>query len=137
MLESGDVFLIRDFRNTGYDPHYQIVVHKTASNDLVIVYPSTQIEKVKRRCLRDSRNPSASDAPVTYVEIPRHVCASLPSLCAVNCDKAFLSTELERESGMDFIKADHKLGDTFLELIRAGIRDSRIVQQIVIDALSR
>jgi hypothetical protein len=137
MLEPGDVFLIRDFCNTGYNPHYQIVAHKTASNDLVIVYPTTQIQKVKRRCIRDSRNPTANEPPHTYVEIPEGVCASLPRLCAVNCDKAFLSTELGRESGLDFRKAEQKLDNVFLEQIRAGIRDSLVVPQLVIDALVR
>jgi len=137
MLGPGDVYLIRDFRNTGYDPHYQIVVHKTASGDLVIVFPSTQIEKVKQRCIRDSRNSTSANPPITYIEIPRGACGSLPSLCAVNCDRAFLSTELDRESGMDFRKATHKLDNAILDQIKAGIRDSRILQQTVIDTLER
>lgn len=29
-LDPGDVFLLRDFATTGYDPHYHIVVHRTA-----------------------------------------------------------------------------------------------------------
>ncbi len=47
-LESGDVFLIRDFSTTGYDPHYQIVVHKTSSANLILVYPTTKIENFMR-----------------------------------------------------------------------------------------
>ena len=50
-LETGDVFLVRDFSTTGYEPHYQIVVHKTPLDDLVLVYTTTKIEKAKKACL--------------------------------------------------------------------------------------
>jgi hypothetical protein len=135
MLEAGDVFLIRDPRNTGYDPHYQIVVHKTASNDLVLVYATTKIDKAKERCIRDSPDTPTGEVPKTYVEIPKGSCASLPRLSAVDCNKAFLSNESERESGMDFKKRSHKIGKEFLDRIKDGIRNSEIVPGVVTKAL--
>ena len=136
MLETGDIYLIRDFHNTGYDPHYQIVVHKTRSKDLIIVYPTTETAKAKKRCLRDSPHTPIGEDPTTYVEIPKGSCLSLPNHCAVNCDKAFKSSEADRESGMDFKKKGHKLSLVLLQKIVDGVKDSDVVEEYVKEALN-
>jgi len=137
MLETGEVYLLRDYRNSGADPHFQIVIHKTATGELVVVYATTKIEKVKVRCmLANPKTPYGEISP-TYVEIPEGTCGSLPELCAVNCDNAFLSTVKDREAGLDFSKKEHKLPKEFLDKIVAGIKESFVVPQSVTDALKR
>ena len=84
-----------------------------------------------------TRKPVSGKIPPTYVEIPEGTCESFPELCAVNCDKAFLSTVEDREAGLDFSKMDHKLPKEFLDKIAVGIKESFVVHQITIDALKR
>lgn len=137
MLDTGNVYILTDFHNSGTEPHYQIVVHKTAANELVVVYLTSKVDKAKLRCMRDNPKTGFRDVPATYVEIPEGTCESLPELCAVNCDKAFLSTIEDREAGLNFSKMEHKLPKEFLDKIAAGIRESFVVPQNVIDALDR
>ena len=134
-LEIGDIFLLREFDRTGYDPHYRIVVHKTTSQQLILVYPSSQIEKVKQRCCRKSH--SSEIPPLTYVEIPIGTCAALPFLCAIDCNKAYIRTETECINGNDFKPRNGKLDLKFIAMIRYGIEHGDDVEEDVIDALNQ
>ncbi|MGA2625289.1 MAG: hypothetical protein ABSF91_15655 [Bacteroidota bacterium] len=136
-LETGNVFLLREFDRTGYDPHYRIVVHKTASQQLVLVYPSRQIEKVRNRCCRKSPPLPNGAVPPTYVEIPIGACDALPSLCAVDCNKAYIRSEADCINGDDFKPREGKLDPQYLAKIRYGIEHSDDVEEGVIDALSQ
>ena len=134
-LEIGNVFLLRDFSTSGLDPHYRIVVHKTSSDNLVLVYPSKEVEKVKKRCYRVEKFIPKGALPDTYVEIPIGSCPALPMLCAVNCNKAYMRSELECINGFDFKLKEGKLDASLIEKIRHGIERSDDVDQIVIDSL--
>ncbi len=137
MLDIGDVFLLRDFATTGVDPHYRIVVHKTASNDLVLVYTNTDVEKVKKRCYRVEKFIPSGALPDTFVEIPLGMCPALPKLCAVNCNKAYMRSESDCINGFDFKIKNGKLDISLIAKIRYGIGRSDDVEQIVIDALNK
>jgi len=130
-LSSGDVFLLRDFGTTGVDPHYRIVIHKTASNNLVLVYPSTQIDKVKRHCFRDAGLALSSAPPDQYVEIPLRSCLALPKPCAIDCNKAYMKTESECINGFDFKPRTGKLDPALIAKIRYGIENSDVVSDFI------
>jgi hypothetical protein len=131
MLTSGDVFLLRDFVFTGTEPHYRIVVHKTASDSVILVCPSTQIEKVRQRCIRDAEIPFSMALPDQYVEIPAGSCVPLPKLCAVDCNKAFFKTELECINGFDFKLSGGKVDPDLISRIRFGIETSIVVPNMI------
>ena len=137
MLDVGDIFRIRDFHNTGYDPHYQIVGHKAANNKVLIVYSTTKTDKAKSRCIRDNPHTLDGELPKAYVEIPEGACASLPDFCAISCDNAFISTEEERENGFDFEKKRYKLPSELLNKIKVGIRDSYKLPDVIKDILNQ
>jgi hypothetical protein len=136
-LDAGDVFLLRDFSSTGTSPHYRIVVHKTSSSELVLVYPSTKLDKIKKACCRDEKFGLSVGIPLTYVEIPPGSCPALVQVCAVNCNKAYVRTEDECVNGPDFKLMNGKIHPAIIAKIRDGIKDSDVVSEIVIDALAR
>jgi hypothetical protein len=136
MLEAGDIFRIRDFHNTGYNPHYQIVVHKTAKNKLLLVYTTTKTDKVKNRCMRDNPHTPEGELPKAYVEIPKGSCTALPEFCVVSCDNAFVSTVEDRENGMDFEKKQNKVPAKLIEKIKEGIQDSGKLPGVIKDVLN-
>lgn len=136
MLEAGDVHILRDYYTSGTDLHYQIVINKTAANEFVVVYATSKIDKAKLRCMRDHPKTGFREDPPTYVDIPEGTCESHPELCTLNCDKAFLSNEADRESGIDFSKKAHKLPKKFLDKIEDAVKESFVGPGIVFEALS-
>ena len=49
-LNVEDVFLSKNPELSGDKPHYHIVIHKTEDNKVVVVYSTSNIERVKRKC---------------------------------------------------------------------------------------
>ena len=133
-LVAGDIFY---GRIPGFGIHKArpvIVVHVTSDNKCVLVYASSQYEKVKRRT-RNQGKDVLGKLPVTYVEFNPGDADIFTETCGVNCD----IVELRKvESHLIDHHSDNpsklKSKDKLHALIK-GIKASNVVEEKVKIAL--
>jgi hypothetical protein len=129
-LNVGDVFLTIS-PESGVSPHYYIVVHKTNDNQVLVVYTTKEVEKVRIRCQSREGIKFPNIDPATMVPIDNTHCASLTLPSAIDCNNAALKSEEYFLSKQYFIRCSPVTTPNILTSIKHGIKQSPLIADAI------
>lgn len=129
-LNVGDVFLTIS-PESGDSPHYYIVVHKTDVNEVLVVYTTTEVEKVRVRCQSREGIKFPNIDPTTMVLIDNSHCASLTLSSAIDCNNAALKSEEYFLSKQYFKRCSPVTVPNIITSIKHGIKESPLIPDAI------
>jgi len=127
MLTPGDVFLRVNESLSGAEEHFHIVIHKTVDEQIVVVYTTKQIDKVRERCQRNEGIKFPHIDPETMVLIEPKDCKTLNKPSAIDCNKVQIMPEDWYTSNITFKKKICVSNKSKLNEIKKAIVKSEIV----------
>jgi hypothetical protein len=128
-LNVGDVFLIRNFGFCGTNPHYHIVIFKTANNDIITCFTTSDRGKTYKSCRRDEEDLPDHAEPMTFVIVePGHCVPVITHTSFINCNVIQMKSEAHYEGLPDFeLMNNCKMDEHIIKQVKDGAQYSSTV----------
>jgi len=130
-LTDGDIFLAINPTVSGDSAHFHIVVKSTKDDQLIVVYTTTKIEKVLKRCRWREGIVFDEREPETVVRLSSKDSDSFSSNCIVDCNMVRMWPERYFLTMNGFKKVQPLKNQRALVNIKNAIRASIVVEERV------
>jgi len=130
-LQPGDVFLSITPELSGDNPHFHIVVIKTAADYVLVVHTTKEVDKARQRCQKKEKIKFDHIDPDTLVLINNSHCDDLFLESAIDCNKVVLKHQDYFTSKQYYKKCTPIKVPAVIDKIKLGIKSSPTVEDSI------